>query len=111
MKQVDYFLNEDILFVNDLKILQIAVYLVSIHQIKCLFYIVRGQSASDLKIKVFIVVNDCFQIKCNEEIGLYRQTLFNEFSRKLKGKRTSLKRQAISAQPLSTDQSKFFLFF
>jgi hypothetical protein len=38
-------------------------------------YKVRGQGAFDLKIKEFTVVNDCFQIKCNEEIGLYRQTL------------------------------------
>ena len=40
-------------------------------------YKVRGQGAFDLKIKEFTVVNDCSQIKCNEEIGLYGQTLIN----------------------------------
>ena len=47
------------------------VILVSIHNIKCLDYNIRGQGAFDLKNKEFTVENDCFQIKCNEEIGLY----------------------------------------
>jgi hypothetical protein len=51
---------------------------VTIHNIKCLDYKVRGQGAFDLGIKEFTVVNDCFQIKFNEEIGLYRQTLIKK---------------------------------
>jgi hypothetical protein len=36
-----------------------------------------GSRLAHFESQEFTVVNDCFQIKCNEAIGLYRQTLIN----------------------------------
>jgi hypothetical protein len=69
---------------------------VSIHNINCLDYKVRGQGAFDLKIMEFTVLHDYFQIKCNEEIGLYGQTLINIFSIQKKNNKSSIMRYYFS---------------
>ena len=45
--------------------------------------IIKIEADAVLKIKEFAIVNDCFQCKSNEEIGVFWRALFNKNRKKL----------------------------
>jgi len=59
-----------------------------------------------LKIKEFADVNDCFQNKRNEEIGHYRQALFNQRMRSADLTNLSSRRIALRAKTEKTNARK-----